>query len=59
VRRYDVVNVGMGSGGIVAAEFAASLGLRVAAVERERSPVLWSGGERRALSPRPRGRSAV
>ncbi len=43
--RYDLVIVGMGSGGIVAAEFAASLGLRVAAVERDRigGDCLWTG----------------
>ncbi len=45
MRRYDLVVVGMGSGGIVAAEFAASLGLRVAAVERDRigGDCLWTG----------------
>jgi pyruvate/2-oxoglutarate dehydrogenase complex dihydrolipoamide dehydrogenase (E3) component len=45
VRRYDLVIVGMGSGGIVAAEFAAALGLRVAAVERDRigGDCLWTG----------------
>ena len=44
-RRYDLVIVGMGSGGMVAAEFAASLGLRVAAVERNRvgGDCLWTG----------------
>ncbi len=43
--RYDLVIVGMGSGGLVAAEFAASLGLRVAAVERHRvgGDCLWTG----------------
>ncbi|MCP9487023.1 MAG: FAD-dependent oxidoreductase [Gaiellaceae bacterium MAG52_C11] len=43
--RYDLVIVGMGSGGIVAAEFAAALGLRVAAVERDRigGDCLWTG----------------
>jgi len=43
--RYDLVIVGMGSGGLVAAEFAASLGLRVAAVERSRvgGDCLWTG----------------
>ena len=43
--RYDLVVVGMGSGGLVAAEFAASLGLEVAAVERERlgGDCLWTG----------------
>jgi pyruvate/2-oxoglutarate dehydrogenase complex dihydrolipoamide dehydrogenase (E3) component len=42
---YDLVIVGMGSGGLVAAEFAASLGLRVAAVERGRlgGDCLWTG----------------
>jgi len=45
VSRYDLVVVGMGSGGIVAAEFAATLGLRVAAVERDRigGDCLWTG----------------
>ncbi len=44
-RRYDLVIVGMGSGGMVAAEFAASLGLRVAVVERSRvgGDCLWTG----------------
>ncbi len=44
-RRYDLVVVGMGSGGMVAAEFAASLGLQVAAVERSRvgGDCLWTG----------------
>ncbi|HET7488620.1 MAG TPA: FAD-dependent oxidoreductase [Acidimicrobiales bacterium] len=43
--RYDLVIVGMGSGGMVAAEFAASLGLRVAVVERARvgGDCLWTG----------------
>ena len=43
--RYDLVVVGMGSGGIVAAEFAATLGLRVAGVERDRigGDCLWTG----------------
>ena len=43
--RYDLVIVGMGSGGLVAGEFAASLGLRVAAVERSRvgGDCLWTG----------------
>ncbi|MBA3381673.1 MAG: FAD-dependent oxidoreductase [Actinobacteria bacterium] len=42
---YDLVIVGMGSGGLVAGEFAASLGLRVAAVERSRvgGDCLWTG----------------
>lgn len=45
VRDYDLVIVGMGSGGMVAAEFAASLGLKVAAVERDRvgGDCLWTG----------------
>jgi len=44
-RRYDLVVVGLGSGGIVAAEFAARIGLRVAAVERDRvgGDCLWTG----------------
>lgn len=44
-RRYDLVIIGMGSGGMVAAEFAASLGLRVAVVERGRvgGDCLWTG----------------
>ena len=43
--RYDLVVVGMGSGGLVAAEFAASIGLKVAAVERDRvgGDCLWTG----------------
>ncbi|MGI9033866.1 MAG: dihydrolipoyl dehydrogenase family protein [Acidimicrobiales bacterium] len=43
--RHDVVIVGMGSGGMVAAEFAASLGLRVAVVERGKvgGDCLWTG----------------
>ncbi len=43
--RYDLVVVGMGSGGMVAAEFAASLSLRVAVVERDRvgGECLWTG----------------
>jgi pyruvate/2-oxoglutarate dehydrogenase complex dihydrolipoamide dehydrogenase (E3) component len=42
---YDLVIVGMGSGGMVAAEFAATLELRVAAVERGRlgGDCLWTG----------------
>lgn len=41
----DLVIVGMGSGGLVAAEFAAGLGLQVAAVERARlgGDCLWTG----------------
>ncbi|MDQ3146667.1 MAG: FAD-dependent oxidoreductase [Actinomycetota bacterium] len=43
--RYDLVIVGMGSGGMPAAEFAASLPLRVAVVERARvgGDCLWTG----------------
>ncbi|HEX6312853.1 MAG TPA: FAD-dependent oxidoreductase, partial [Acidimicrobiia bacterium] len=43
--RYDLVIVGMGSGGMVAAEFAASLDLRVAVAERDRvgGDCLWTG----------------
>ncbi len=43
--RYDLVIVGMGSGGMVAAEFAASLDLKVAVVERNRvgGDCLWTG----------------
>lgn len=42
---YDLVIVGMGSGGATAAEFALALGLRVAAVERDRlgGDCLWTG----------------
>jgi len=44
-RRYDLVVIGMGSGGMPAAEFAASLGLKVAVVERARvgGDCLWTG----------------
>ncbi|HEU5301830.1 MAG TPA: FAD-dependent oxidoreductase [Acidimicrobiia bacterium] len=44
-QRYDLVIVGMGSGGMVAAEFAVSLGLRVAVAERDRvgGDCLWTG----------------
>ena len=43
--RYDLVIVGMGSGGMVGAEFAATIGLRVAVVERARvgGDCLWTG----------------
>jgi len=43
--RYDLVIVGMGSAGVVAAEFAASLGVKVCAVERDRvgGDCLWTG----------------
>jgi len=42
---YDLVIVGMGSGGMVAAEFASTLDIRVAAVERSRvgGDCLWTG----------------
>ena len=42
---FDLVIVGMGSGGMVAAEFAATLGLKVAVVERARvgGDCLWTG----------------
>lgn len=44
-RPFDLVVVGMGSGGIVAAEAAAAFGLSVAAVERARvgGDCLWTG----------------
>jgi pyruvate/2-oxoglutarate dehydrogenase complex dihydrolipoamide dehydrogenase (E3) component len=43
--RYDLVIVGMGSGGMVAAAFAATLGLKAAVVERGRvgGDCLWTG----------------
>ncbi len=43
--RYDLVIIGMGSGGMVGAEFAATIGLRVAVVERDRvgGDCLWTG----------------
>lgn len=43
--RYDLVIVGMGSGGMVAAEFAATLDLKVAVAERSRvgGDCLWTG----------------
>ena len=43
--KYDLVIVGMGSGGMVAAEFAATLDLKVAVVERGRvgGDCLWTG----------------
>jgi len=42
---YDLVIVGMGSGGMVAAEFAATLGVKVLVVERDRvgGDCLWTG----------------
>lgn len=44
-REYDLVIVGMGSGGMIAAELAATLDLRVACVERGRlgGDCLWTG----------------
>src|SRR2546423_44048 len=44
-QRYDLIIVGMGSGGMVAAEFAATLDLKIAAVERDRmgGDCLWTG----------------
>src|SRR4051794_29609662 len=44
-QRYDLIIVGMGSGGMVAAEFASTLDLRVSAVERDRvgGDCLWTG----------------
>jgi pyruvate/2-oxoglutarate dehydrogenase complex dihydrolipoamide dehydrogenase (E3) component len=43
--RYDLVIIGMGSGGMVAAEFATAIGVRVAVVERDRvgGDCLWTG----------------
>ena len=43
--KYDLVIVGMGSGGMVAAEFAATLDLKVAVAERGRvgGDCLWTG----------------
>ncbi|HEX7275770.1 MAG TPA: FAD-dependent oxidoreductase, partial [Acidimicrobiales bacterium] len=43
--RYDLVIIGMGSGGMIGAEFAATIGLRVAVVERARvgGDCLWTG----------------
>ncbi|MGH9244725.1 MAG: dihydrolipoyl dehydrogenase family protein [Acidimicrobiales bacterium] len=45
MRRYDLVIVGAGSGGIVAARVAAAFGIRVALVERGRigGECLWTG----------------
>lgn len=42
---FDLIIVGLGSAGMVGAEFAAGLGLRVAAVERDRvgGDCLWTG----------------
>lgn len=43
--RYDLIIVGMGSGGMVAAEFATTIGVKVAVVERGRvgGDCLWTG----------------
>ncbi|MGI8594655.1 MAG: dihydrolipoyl dehydrogenase family protein [Solirubrobacteraceae bacterium] len=43
--RYDLIIVGMGSGGLVAAEFASTLDIKVAVVERDRvgGDCLWTG----------------
>ena len=43
--RYDLIIVGMGSAGMVAAEFASTLGIRVACAERDRvgGDCLWTG----------------
>jgi pyruvate/2-oxoglutarate dehydrogenase complex dihydrolipoamide dehydrogenase (E3) component len=43
--RYDLVIVGCGSGGMIAAEFAATLDIKVAVVERDRvgGDCLWTG----------------
>jgi pyruvate/2-oxoglutarate dehydrogenase complex dihydrolipoamide dehydrogenase (E3) component len=45
MERYDLVIVGLGSGGIVAAELASAIGLSVAAVETARvgGDCLWTG----------------
>jgi pyruvate/2-oxoglutarate dehydrogenase complex dihydrolipoamide dehydrogenase (E3) component len=42
---HDLILVGMGSGGLVAAEFAAKLGVKVVVVERDRvgGDCLWTG----------------
>ena len=42
---YHLVIIGMGSGGLTAAKIAASLNLRVAAIERDRvgGDCLWTG----------------
>jgi len=43
--RYDLIIIGMGSAGMVAAEFAPKLGIKVAAVEGHRvgGDCLWTG----------------
>jgi pyruvate/2-oxoglutarate dehydrogenase complex dihydrolipoamide dehydrogenase (E3) component len=45
VARYDLIIVGMGSAGMVAAQFAPRLGIKVAAVEGQRvgGDCLWTG----------------
>lgn len=44
-RRYDLLIVGLGSAGLVAADFASRLGIAVGAVERDRvgGDCLWTG----------------
>src|SRR6476619_3738627 len=44
-KEYDLIIVGMGSAGLVAAEFAATLDRKIAAVERDRvgGDCLWTG----------------
>jgi len=44
-RRYDLVVLGGGTGGLVAAQIAAGIGARVALVERDRTggDCLWTG----------------
>ena len=44
-RTHDLIVVGMGSGGLVAAEFAVKLGVKVVVVERDRvgGDCLWTG----------------
>ena len=43
--RFDLVVIGLGSAGLAAVSFAAHLGLRVAAIERDRpgGDCLWTG----------------
>src|SRR4028119_2231342 len=43
--RYDLIIIGMGSAGMVAAEFAARLGVKAAVAERDRpgGDCLWTG----------------
>ncbi|MBA3305386.1 MAG: FAD-dependent oxidoreductase [Thermoleophilaceae bacterium] len=56
-RSYDLVIVGMGSAGMVAAEFASTLDVKVAAVERDRvgGDCLWTGCvPSKACWPQPR-----